>query len=85
MALQIFDKDGDGYITPHELRAVMTQMGEHVRNDEIDAIIREADTDGDGRINYAEFFTMVNKKTNSSYAVNALAAAMESPSFTKDR
>ena len=40
----------------------MTQMGEPVTSDEVDAIIREADIDGDGSINYAEFFTMFNRK-----------------------
>ena len=65
----------------------MTQMGVTVKSEEIDAIIGEADTDGDGRINYAEFFTMVNKKTSSSYAANALATVMDNPSFatTKNR
>ena len=63
---QIFDKDGDDYISPQELRSVMTQMGEPVTNDEVDAIIREADTDGDGSINYAEFFTMFNRKSGEN-------------------
>ena len=40
----------------------MTQMGEPVTHDEVDAIVKEADIDGDGNINYAEFFTMFNKK-----------------------
>ena len=40
----------------------MTQMGEPVTHAEVDAIIKEADTDGDGNIDYAEFFTMFTKK-----------------------
>ena len=52
-------------------------MGERVKSEEIEAIIREADIDGDGKINYAEFFTMVNKKSNSSHATSALASVME--------
>ena len=43
----------------------MTQMGERVTHEEVDAIIKEADIDGDGNINYAEFFTMFNKKENN--------------------
>ena len=43
----------------------MTQMGEPVTHDEVDAIVKEADTDGDGNINYAEFFTMFNRKEPS--------------------
>ena len=41
-------------------------MGEPVTTDEVDAIIREADTDGDGSINYAEFFTMFNRKSGEN-------------------
>ena len=44
----------------------MTQMGEAVTHEEVDAIIKEADIDGDGNINYAEFFTMFNKKENNA-------------------
>ena len=40
----------------------MSQMGEPVTHEEVDAIIKEADTDGDGNINYAEFFTMFNRR-----------------------
>ena len=43
----------------------MTQMGEPVTHEEVDAIVKEADTDGDGNINYAEFFTMFNRKDDS--------------------
>ena len=60
-----FDADGDGFITAAELRSVMTRggklqgEGEGEASEEVEAMIREADTDGDGRINYQEFVTMV--------------------------
>ena len=54
-AFKVFDKDGNGYISAAELRHVMTNLGEKMNDDEVDEMIREADVDGDGQINYEEF------------------------------
>ena len=49
---RVFDKDGDGYITAAELRHVMANLGEKLTDDEVEEMIREADQDGDGKVNY---------------------------------
>ncbi|KAG5645669.1 hypothetical protein DXG03_005507 [Asterophora parasitica] len=54
-AFKVFDKDGNGYISAAELRHVMTNLGEKLSDNEVDEMIREADVDGDGQINYDEF------------------------------
>ncbi|KAG6856683.1 hypothetical protein H0H87_001898 [Tephrocybe sp. NHM501043] len=54
-AFKVFDKDGNGYISSAELRHVMTNLGEKLSDTEVDEMIREADVDGDGQINYDEF------------------------------
>ncbi|CAE6444849.1 unnamed protein product [Rhizoctonia solani] len=51
-AFKVFDKDGNGYISAAELRHVMTNLGEKLSDNEVDEMIREADVDGDGQINY---------------------------------
>ncbi|XP_001359534.1 calmodulin-related protein 97A-like [Drosophila pseudoobscura] len=61
-AFKIFDRDLDGFISPAELRFVMINLGEKVSDEEIDEMIREADFDGDGLINYEEFVWMINQK-----------------------
>ncbi|XP_034115761.1 calmodulin-related protein 97A [Drosophila sulfurigaster albostrigata] len=61
-AFKIFDKDEDGFISPAELRFVMTNLGEKLTDEEIDDMIREADFDGDGLINYEEFVYMITQK-----------------------
>uniref|UniRef100_A0A2K6L532 EF-hand calcium-binding domain-containing protein 11 n=3 Tax=Colobinae TaxID=9569 RepID=A0A2K6L532_RHIBE len=69
-AFSLFDKDGDGTITTKELGAVMTSLGQNpteaelqdMINEEVDETIREADTDGDGQVNYEEFVQMMSAK-----------------------
>ena len=50
----MFDRDGNGFISAAELRHVMTNLGEKLTDEEVDEMIREADVDGDGQINYEE-------------------------------
>ena len=60
-AFKVFDRDGNGLISAAELRHVMTNLGEKL-TDEVDEMIREADVDGDGHINYEEFVRMMMAK-----------------------
>ncbi|XP_058771288.1 calcium-dependent protein kinase 20-like [Vicia villosa] len=56
-AFNYFDKDGSGYITKDELQQACQQFG--LQEDHLDDIIREADKDNDGRIDYSEFVAMM--------------------------
>ena len=58
-AFRVFDKDGNGFISPAELRHVLMHIGEKLTDDEIDEMIMEVDIDGDGLINYEEFVYMM--------------------------
>merc|ERR1712096_561874 len=58
-AFKVFDRDGNGFISAAELRHVMTNLGEKLTDEEVDEMIREADVDGDGQINYEEFIRMM--------------------------
>jgi calmodulin len=40
----------------------MSSLGENLTREEIDEMIREADMDGDGRVCYEEFATMMSHK-----------------------
>ncbi|XP_053609009.1 calmodulin-A-like isoform X4 [Plodia interpunctella] len=61
-AFRVFDKNNDGLISSVELRHVMTNLGEKLSEEEVDDMIREADLDGDGMVNYAEFVTILTSK-----------------------
>lgn len=54
-AFKVFDRDNNGFISAAELRHVMTSIGEKLTDDEVDEMIREADQDGDGRIDCKSF------------------------------
>merc|ERR550537_1869306 len=56
---KIFDVDGNGLISPTELQSGFMNLGEDLRHEEIHEMIREADCDGDGQINYEEFVMMM--------------------------
>lgn len=51
-AFRVFDKDGNGYISSEELRHVMTNLGEKLTDQEVAEMIREADINGDGMVDY---------------------------------
>ncbi|PVD26763.1 hypothetical protein C0Q70_14441 [Pomacea canaliculata] len=51
-AFKVFDKDKNGSISPAEIRQVMASLGENLSDKEVNDMISEADTDGDGRVNY---------------------------------
>lgn len=52
LSCRVFDKNNDGLISSNELRHVMTSLGERLSEEEVDDMIKEADLDGDGQVNY---------------------------------
>lgn len=65
-AFRVFDKDGNGFISAAELRHVMTNLGEKLTDEEVDEMIREADVDGDGQVNYQGKIRFLQLKINMS-------------------
>ncbi|XP_062116410.1 calcium-dependent protein kinase 10-like [Humulus lupulus] len=63
-AFMFFDKDGSGYIELNELReALADELGE-TDSMVLTEIMREVDTDKDGRISYEEFVAMMKTGTD---------------------
>lgn len=56
---RVFDVDGNGLIDREELRKVMSSLNESLSEEELDAMIKEADINGDGQISFDEFKIMM--------------------------
>ena len=52
VAFEFFDLDGNGFISVTELKQVALELGEELTEGEIDEMIREADVDGDGQVDF---------------------------------
>lgn len=57
---RIFDTDGNGFLTAAELAHSMAKLGHALTVAELTGMIKEADSDGDGRINFQEFAKAIN-------------------------
>jgi hypothetical protein len=55
-----FDMNGNGYIGVAEIRFVLDALGEDVTDEEIDEMVRMLDVDGDGQVNFKEFYKMAS-------------------------
>ncbi|ONK74379.1 uncharacterized protein A4U43_C03F5620 [Asparagus officinalis] len=62
---KVFDRDQNGYISANELINVMISLGEKLTEEEAEQMIREADLDGDGQVNYQEFVQLMQNITVS--------------------
>lgn len=54
-AFRVFDKDGSGSIATAELRHIMTSLGERLTEAEADEMVKQADPEGRGQVDYAAF------------------------------
>merc|ERR1712216_661034 len=58
---KLFDDDNTGKISFKNFKRVAKELGENLSDKELEEIIAEADTDGDGEINESEFLAVMVK------------------------
>jgi len=58
-AFTALDKDGTGYILEAELRQILGTLGESLSSEEVDMLMRDIETDGEGQIRYDKFVDML--------------------------
>ncbi|KAK8453979.1 hypothetical protein SEVIR_5G375000v4 [Setaria viridis] len=63
-AFLFFDKDGNGFIEPEELREALVDDGAADSMEVVNDILQEVDTDKDGKISYDEFVAMMKTGTD---------------------
>ncbi len=54
-AFKNFDKEGSGNVSVQEFKHVMTTLGDVLSEEEVDELIKEADTNEEGSIKYVVF------------------------------
>jgi Ca2+-binding EF-hand superfamily protein len=58
-AFKVFDTDNSGSIDKYELKSLMDSLGQKLSSEELNAMMEEVDTDGNGEISYEEFKAMM--------------------------
>lgn len=53
------DRNNNGLISINEIRYIVTHSNENISEKDIEIIMKEADTDGDGLISFEEFMTIM--------------------------
>ncbi|CAH3176449.1 unnamed protein product, partial [Porites evermanni] len=67
-----YDKDGDGTITTEELGTVMRSLGQNPTDAELQDMVNELDTNGNGKIEFDEFLPMMCRKMKEVYLAEVL-------------
>ncbi|XP_070549527.1 calmodulin-2-like [Ptychodera flava] len=59
-AFNVFDKDGNGFITASELREVLAGFDLKMTDEEVEEMIKKYDIDKDGQVKFDEFAKMMS-------------------------
>jgi len=62
----LFDKDGDGGISPQELNDALEALGQHVTREELLQMVHEADADDNGVIDLTDFTALYASRVNNA-------------------
>jgi calmodulin len=65
-----FDQDGDGIITTEELGRAMEMSGQHLTNDDLYKMMHEADINGDCKVSFLEFQSLIKSRQRLDDAID---------------
>ncbi|CAI2366546.1 unnamed protein product [Moneuplotes crassus] len=64
-AFDFFDRDKNGFIERHELKEILSKNNDEMLDELlIDEVVNECDLDGDGKIDYLEFYRCMSMNTD---------------------
>ena len=69
---KLFDEDNLNKITFKNLKRIASEVGEKIPDDELKEMLEEADRDGDGMLNFEEFYRIMSPMTNDIPDLSAL-------------
>jgi calmodulin len=73
----LVDLDKGGTISKDELKQLMTTLGLKPSQEELNAMVDEIDSDGNGEIDFDEFVNVMSRKVNTSYTPAQVKAAFK--------
>ena len=59
---KLFDEDNLNKITFKHLKRIAVEVGEKIPDDELKEMLEEADRDGDGMLNFEEFYRIMRRR-----------------------
>lgn len=59
----LFDVDQTGYIELNNLKRIVKELGESLKEEEIVDLITKSDADGDGKVSFQEFYDIMSRST----------------------
>jgi Ca2+-binding EF-hand superfamily protein len=69
------DVDGNGHISPLDMRLIMQQAGLVCSDVDIDEMLRMGDPDGDGQVSLADFYSVLADIRSKATAIEASKSA----------
>lgn len=76
-AFNLFDKDGDNTITTPELLTVMKSLGYNPSKDEVIEMIKDVDSNENGKIEFSEFLSLMDANLNAFESEDLIRGAFE--------
>ena len=73
----LVDEDHGGSISKEELRKLMETLHLKPTDEELDAMMKEVDSDGSGDIDFNEFVTVMSRRVQADYTPEQLKAAFK--------
>ena len=83
-AFDMFDKDHSGAISVQEISKIMKNYGNPMTKEEIQHMIKDIDSDGDGELTFEEFVTLMQKQVSEVDETDEDAVLRAFKSFDKD-
>jgi calmodulin len=73
----LVDEDHSGNISIKELKKLMETLRLHPTDQELEAMMKEVDTDGSGEIDFEEFVTVMSRRVQADYTPEQLKSAFK--------
>ncbi|CAF0977118.1 unnamed protein product [Didymodactylos carnosus] len=64
-SFSVLDRDRDGHISDYEIRSLMNSLGYSPSEEDIGAVIKKVDLDGNGKVDFEEFLTMMQRRKST--------------------